>query len=305
VELCRAMHILVTGANSFVGSHITRHFLRIGHDVTATYRRHNAAVDELIAEFPGQNLEMVELDLACASSYTALPTAAEVVVHVAGVSVSEGISTTELLSCNVQGMHNLIRHARHTRIRKFVFTSTLSVHGEVRGPVVDENTPVINPDIYGASKYLAERMLAAVSEQIPSMAVRLPGVLGVGAHRAWLPVLLKKMRSNRDVMIFNPEAGFNNAAHVDDLGIFFADLMQRDWEGFLSFPIGASGMSSISNVVQSVRNALGSTSKIITDPVAKPGFVISSEKAITLGYRPMDINVMVKQFVGESAGPEI
>jgi nucleoside-diphosphate-sugar epimerase len=298
VELLRAMHILVTGANSFVGSHITRHFLQIGHNVTATYRRHNAAVGQLIAEFSGSNLEMVELDLA--SSLTALPTAAEVVVHVAGISSEKGVSTADLLSCNVQGMHNVIRYALHTRVRKFVFTSTLSVHGGIRGPVVDENTPVIDPDVYGASKYLAERMLAAVSEKIPSMAIRLPGVLGVGAHRAWLPVLLEKMRSNRDVAIYNPEAGFNNAAHVDDLGIFFAGLMQRDWEGFASFPVGAGGMSSISKVVQNVRNALGSTSRIIIDPVPKPGFVISSEKAVALGYRPMDINVMVEKFVVES-----
>jgi nucleoside-diphosphate-sugar epimerase len=299
------MHILVTGANSFVGSHITRHLLQIGHDVTATYRRHNAAVGQLIAEFSGPNLEMVELDLARASSYTALPATAEVVVHVAGVSSGEGISTADLLSCNVQGMQNVIRHALHTGVRKFIFTSTLSVHGEIRVPVVDEDTPIIDPDIYGASKYLAERMLAAVSGQIPSVAVRLPGVLGVGAHRAWLPVLLEKMRSNRDVTIFNPEADFNNAAHVDDLGNFLADLMQRDWEGCFSFPIGAGGMSSISKVVQSVRNALGSRSKIIIDPVAKPGFVISSEKAIALGYRPMDINAMVEKFAAESVRHEV
>ncbi|MGA8615649.1 MAG: NAD(P)-dependent oxidoreductase [Xanthobacteraceae bacterium] len=298
------MHILVTGASSFVGSHIAQHFLQIGHDVTATYRTRNTAVGKLLAGFSGPSLQMVELDLSSASSYTALPTTAEVVVHVAGVSPRGGVSTAELLSCNVQGMHNLIRHALDTNARKFIFTSTLSIHGSVRGSILDENTPVINPDIYGASKYLAERMLAAVSEQIPSVAVRLPGVLGAGAHRAWLPVLLDKMSSNRDVTIYNPDAAFNNAAHVSDLGIFLADLMRQDWKGFLSFPVGASGKTSISKVVHSVRAGLGSKSKIVIDPTVKPGFIISSDRAVALGYRPMDINAMIERYVLEYKSSE-
>jgi nucleoside-diphosphate-sugar epimerase len=294
------MHIIVTGASSFVGSHLTRHFLKVGYEVTATCRTHNAAVSKLRAEFSGPNLRLVEIDLARATCFGTLPPGVEGVVHVAGVSAADGVTTAELLDCNVHGTHNLIRHALDTGVRKFVFTSSLSIHGEIKTPVVDENSLILNSSVYGASKYLAERMLAAVSKEMPSIAVRLPGVLGVGAHRAWLPALLEKMRSNRDVTIFNPDADFNNAAHVDDIGAFFADIMQRDWKGFTAFPVGASGMTSIRKAVETIRKGCGSVSKIIVDPAVRPGFVISSDRAIALGYRPMDIVAMIERYVAES-----
>jgi nucleoside-diphosphate-sugar epimerase len=295
------MHILITGVSSFVGSHLARHFLQIGHDITATYRTRNTATDRLSADFSASNLRLVSLDLADRTVYSVLPPAIDTIVHVAGVSAADGLSVDGMLACNVEGARNLIQHALGVGVRTFIYTSTLSVHGKIEGPIVDENTPIVNPDVYGASKYLAERMLAAAAEQMPSLAIRLPGVLGVGAHRAWLPILLKKIKSNRDITIFNPGAKFNNAAHIDDLGAFFAQLMQRDWKGFFAFPIGAAGMTSVREAVERIKTAAGSSSKIVIDPMVKPGFVISSERAIAFGYRPMTIDAMLDRFVKESA----
>ena len=93
------MHILVTGVSSFVGSHLARHFLQIGHDVTATYRKRNAATARLSAEFSGPNLRMVSIDLADWAGYAALPRGSDIVVHVAGVSAADGISIDEILAC--------------------------------------------------------------------------------------------------------------------------------------------------------------------------------------------------------------
>ncbi|MGA8615079.1 MAG: NAD-dependent epimerase/dehydratase family protein [Xanthobacteraceae bacterium] len=64
MKAIRAMHVLVTGASSFVGSHIARHFLQIGREVIATYRRCDAAVGKFRAEFSESNLRLSELDLA-------------------------------------------------------------------------------------------------------------------------------------------------------------------------------------------------------------------------------------------------
>ena len=294
------MHILVTGVSSFIGGHLSRHFLQTGHAVTATYRTRNVATEKLAADFSASSLRLTPLDLADSASYSVLPPAVDVIVHVAGVSPADGVPVDEMLACNVEGARNLIRYALGVGVRRLIFTSTLSVHGIMSGPVVDENTPICQPDVYGASKYLAERMLAGIAERLPSVAVRLPGVLGVGAHRAWLPVLLDKMSSNQNITIFNPDAEFNNAAHVDDLGAFFVQLMQREWKGFLAFPVGAGGVTSVREAVARIKTAAGSSSKITVDSLVKPGFVISSERAITLGYRPMNINTMLDQFVSES-----
>ncbi len=294
------MHVLVTGASSFVGHHLIRDVLQAGHRVTATYRKTNAAVADLSATFRQNNLRLVELDLADRSRYRLLPAAMDAVIHVAGISEARGASTEQILACNVDGTRNLILHALAAGAGKFIFTSTLSVHGEVSSPVIDENTPVLNPHVYGASKYLAERMLAAQADRMPSIAVRLPGVLGIGAHTARLPVFLEKMRSGETITIYNPQANFNNAVHVDDLGRFFNELIRRQWQGFFAFPIAADGMTTVREAVERMKVAAQSTATISIDPVSRPAFVISSKRATTLGYRPTDINVMIDRFVAET-----
>jgi nucleoside-diphosphate-sugar epimerase len=292
------MRVLLTGATSFLGRHITSHLLRAGFEVTATFRTPHSCLDEL--QSLSARLTLVRFDLADERSYSALPRSVDAVIHVAGVSMTPDVSLDDMLSCNVVGGRNVLRYALSARASKLICTSTISVHGRIEANVVTEATGIMDPDVYGASKLLAERMFAAVVDQLPAAAIRLPGVIGRGAHRAWVPTMLERIRAGQELTIYNPDAPFNNAAHVDDLGYLVSELLCRDWAGFHAFPVGAAGSITVSGAIERLM-AGNARVPVRIGHAPQRGFTISSDYAVnTFGYRPMDIGPMLDRYVAES-----
>jgi nucleoside-diphosphate-sugar epimerase len=293
------MHILLTGASSFIGRHAAFALSQGGIRVTATYRSNSSAVEHLRTALPGA--ELVRLDLACEGDFAALPPKIDCIVHVAGVSVTPEITADDMLACNVIGARNLLCYARRARASRIVLASTLSVHGSIEEDIVTETTPVRAPDLYGASKYLAERLFAAESHWLPCVAIRLPGVLGEGAHRAWIPTLLERVRKNQNVVVYGSDSAFNNAAHISDLCCLLHNLLRNEWSGFHAFPIGAKGQITIAELVRLLISSTGSQSRIEEGSALKKSFTVSSEYAERhFGYDPMNIDEMLSRYVNET-----
>jgi nucleoside-diphosphate-sugar epimerase len=292
------VHVLVTGASSFIGRHATVALARAGLRVTATYRSNNATLERLRGASP--DTEFVRLDLGREHEFAALPKKIDSIVHVAGVSAMPDITVDDILACNVVGARNLLNYAHSAGASRIVLASTLSVHGDIEEQVVTETTPVRAPDLYGASKYLAERLFAADAHRLPCAAIRLPGVLGEGAHRAWIPTLLELMRRNQDVTVYGSESMFNNAAHVSDICSLMLNLLRNQWSGFHAFPVGAGGQITIAELIRILVSGTGSRSKITEGSALKKPFTLSSKYAEeNFGYAPMSIEVMLSKYVSE------
>jgi UDP-glucose 4-epimerase len=293
------MTVLLTGISSFVGSHLARHLVRAGHKVVGTYRTRNGRMAEL--EQTG-DVELLAVELAEEAAFGALPASIDAIVHVAAVTTGPEASVEEMLRCNVTGTENLVRYALAAGVQRFVYMSSLSVHGTILQDVVDERTPVRDPDVYGASKFLGERIIAARSDALPSVALRLPGVLGAGAHYAWIPSLMEKMRAGRDVTIYNADAPFNNGAHVDDIGAMTAGLLSQELTGFAAMPLGARDTMSVGEVANLlVRDSGAGVSVSVNSVEGPPGFTISSERACRdFGYDPMPMAEMLERYVRET-----
>jgi nucleoside-diphosphate-sugar epimerase len=298
-NLGRLMQVLITGANSFLGRHVTVALCSAGLKVAASFRTDGTIIDQLRELAPSANL--VRLDLTREDDFAALPRKVDAIVHTAGVSIMPGVTVDDLLACNVVGTRNLVAYARRAEAARIVFSSTLSIHGEVNEPEVTETSPVRAPDMYGASKYLAERILAEEARWLSCAALRLPGVLGAGAHRAWIPTLLERIKSHKDVTVYNPQMGFNNAVHVHDIGDLLLKLLAGNWSGFHAFPVGAAGQISISNLVNLLMSLTGSRSQVTEGQLQKRPFTVSSNYATRVfGYDPMNIETMLRRYVGES-----
>jgi nucleoside-diphosphate-sugar epimerase len=292
------MKILLTGVNSFVGRGLVGHLLGAGHEVTATYRTRDARIAALTA--PSTRLELVPVDLAESRDFATLPRQVDAVVHVAGISTSPKGEVDDLLRCNVFGTRNVLRYALTAAAQKLIYTSTLSVHGRIHSSIVDHLTAIVEPDVYGASKYLGERLLAAESARLPSVALRLPGVLGQGSHRAWIPTLAERAKAGQEIVIYNPDGEFNNATHIDDLSAFVVSLLEHQWSGFHAMPLGAAGAMKVRDVVSTLLDALGSSSRVSVMRSPSPCFTISSAYASeTFGYRPTPIDALLNRYAAE------
>ena len=291
------MHVLVTGAGGFSGAEITLGLLRRGHRVTAvvgsTRGRLSAGAEQLGA------LSVITGDL---SLDITLPDGLDAIVHAAARSPMPGVTIDGLVRDNVLATQRLVLLAKRLGVRKFVYFSSLSIYGRIETPIVDEATPVLDPDAYGQTKRLGEELVVAGSDSLASLAIRLPGVIGRGSVRNWLTNVLVAAREGREIAVFNPDAPFNNAVHVADLCRFACDLMEREWKGFDAVTIGAAGQTTVGEAVRLLVSAFGGRSRVRNEPAPKRSYLISSARACDrYGYHPMEITEMLRRFAAENS----
>lgn len=285
------MHVLVTGAAGFVGSAMVRRLGAANVRVTATARSPGAVL-------PG-DLSAITGDLADPS--TPLPSDIDAIIHAAARSPGPTIGVDAFLKDNVIVTRRIADHALALGC-PLVFLSSLSVYGRVETPVVDEATTIVDPEPYGLSKRLCEMLLEERScRGLSALAVRLPGVLGACARTPWLVSVLHHLRAGELVPIYNPDAPFNNAVHVNDLTDFCLDWLRRPSAGFDIVTLGAGGTLSIREVVQLLAAAAGTPPARLVERDGPSSFVISSDKAIARhDYRPRPIDELLRRFATES-----
>ena len=184
--------VVVTGADGFVGSALVAHFIATGRPFVAVVRRHAASGAATLRH-------RAVGDLATASEATlgGLVAGAAAIVHLAGrahVLADAAPDPTALYhAANVVATERLAAAAVRAGVRRFVFASTIKVHGEASAPgrPFRADDALAPRDAYACSKSDAERALAAVTAGTPLEAIvlRLPLVYGPHVKGNFLTLL--------------------------------------------------------------------------------------------------------------------
>lgn len=168
------MHVLVTGASGFVGSHVAEQLKNEGHVVRCLVRKSS---DKSFLEKIGVELAYgaVEDKDAVAKAMAGI----DAVVHSAGLVKAKRLE--EFAKTNVEGTQNVLDAAldRRKEIRRFVFVSSLAAHGpSLDGtPIADDCEP--NPVThYGRSKLASEKLVGAAKDDLNVTVIRPPTIYG-------------------------------------------------------------------------------------------------------------------------------
>ncbi len=179
------MRILVTGANGFVGRHLIED-LSHSHYVKAVTRRESN-------EIPAKE-HLIVPEIGGSTDWNGMLSDIDVVIHLAArVHVMQETAENPLAQfreVNVNGTRNLAEAAARQGVKRFVFLSSIKVHGEGSPGRPYSAEDVASPsDPYGVSKWEAEEALRKVSEETGLQIVVLrptviygPGVKG-NIHR--------------------------------------------------------------------------------------------------------------------------
>lgn len=178
------MRVLVTGASGFVGAALCRELLARGHDVRAAVRRMTPS------EALSGVQQVIVADLAMDFDRRTLLEGVDVVVHLAAIA-HRAAPEGEIRRANVDATARLAEAAGGL-VRRFVFMSSVKVHGEDSGDgVYTEMGPKRPEDDYGRSKLEAERFLADLSGRtgMELVLIRPPLVYGPGVKANFLRLL--------------------------------------------------------------------------------------------------------------------
>ena len=229
------MRLLITGAAGFLGRHICRRAIALGHAVAGTYRSAPASVPFV---------EWVPCDVTNTTAVDALieATRPDAIVHTATMlagSLDPLAAETSWTTNAVAPVHIARASARHGI--RLVHISSDAVHRGRDEPYSD----TVAPDpvySYGAAKAAAELGVATVAPH--AAIVRVPPIMSDGSDRDGLAhrerFMLDLAQSRADGVLFTDEIRCPIA--VDDLADACLELAGNDIAGLLNVA-GADIMS--------------------------------------------------------------
>ncbi|HET6522266.1 MAG TPA: UDP-glucose 4-epimerase GalE, partial [Geminicoccaceae bacterium] len=160
-EWRRPLRILVTGGAGYIGSHVVRQLREAGHavivyDNLSTGHRWAVGDAELVVGDLADRRHL-EAVLAARAFDAVLHFAAHIWV---GESLAEPI---KYYRNNTANALRLFEACARCGVQRLVFSSTAAVYGEPEWVPIPETAPLAPINPYGASKMMAERMLADVA----------------------------------------------------------------------------------------------------------------------------------------------
>lgn len=151
------LRVLVTGGAGYIGSHACKLLARVGY-TPVTYDNLSTGWARAVRYGPFVQGDLLDRDALKQAFDLHKPVA---VMHFAALSqVGEATRDPGLYwRNNVSGSLNLIEAMCAAGVRDIVFSSTCATYGDQDGVVLDENSPQLPLNAYGASKRAVEDML--------------------------------------------------------------------------------------------------------------------------------------------------
>ena len=155
------MRVFITGIAGFLGSHLARRFLELGHEV--------AGVDSLIGGYSDNVPDEADfhvVDCRYLNTMVRQMEGADVVYH-AACTAHEGLSvfSPHLITQNTfQITPTVISAAIQDRVNRFVLLSSMARYGSQNRLPFTEDMPCLPQDPYGIAKYGAEMLVRSLSE---------------------------------------------------------------------------------------------------------------------------------------------
>ena len=157
------MKVFLTGATGFVGHHVARALADQGASLRLLVRKTSNLSN--LEGIPG---ETHVGDLAQPESLRPALANCDAVVHVAADYRFWIRDPQAMYRANVDGTRDLLRLARESGVRRFVYTSSVAtMHFRTDGLVINEDTPVSLADMVGhykRSKFMAEQQAIAAAQ---------------------------------------------------------------------------------------------------------------------------------------------
>ena len=149
--------ILVTGADGFIGSHLTEYLVCKGYDVRAFvyYNSFNSWgwLDSLPSEVIAK-LDVFAGDIRDPNGVRTAMKGRDAVFHLAAlIAIPYSYHSPDMyVDTNVKGTLNIVQAARDLGVEKIVHTSTSEVYGTAQFVPITEDHPLQGQSPYSASK---------------------------------------------------------------------------------------------------------------------------------------------------------
>lgn len=266
---------LITGADGFIGSHLTEALVRRGEAVRAfvQYNSFNSWgwLDSLPEETK-KGLDVFAGDIRDPHGVRAAMNGCTSVLHLAAlIAIPYSYHSPDTyIDTNIKGTLNVVQAAREIGVGKVIHTSTSEVYGTARYVPITEDHPLQGQSPYAASKIGADQIAMSfyLSFGVPVTIIRPFNTYGPRqSARAVIPTIITQIAAdNRCIKLgaLSPTRDFN---FVKDTVSAFILALDSDAGIGEIVNIGSNFEISIGDTVRAIAEVMGADVTVETDPV--------------------------------------
>lgn len=260
-----AKKVLVTGADGFIGSHLTEALVRAGYDVRAfvLYNSFNSWgwLDNCAPEVAGK-FEVFLGDIRDPNGVRTAMKGCDRVLHLAAlIAIPYSYHSPDTyVDVNVKGTLNVVQAARDLNVQKVVHTSTSEVYGTARFVPITEEHPLQGQSPYSASKIGADQIALSFHAAFGTPVAVLRPFNTYGPRqsaRAVIPTIITQLAAgHREVQLgaLHPTRDFS---YVEDTARGFIAAMEHDATVGEVTNIGSGFEISIADTARLIAEVMG------------------------------------------------
>jgi NAD dependent epimerase/dehydratase len=265
--------VLVTGADGFIGSHLTEALLAAGADVRALALYNSFNDWGWLDSLPAATLDKIEVvtgDVRDPAGVREMMRGVEVVLHLAAlIAIPYSYhSPDSYVDTNVRGTLNVLQAARAGEAERVIVTSTSEVFGTARYVPIDEEHARQGQSPYSATKIAADALAQsfACSFGVPVTVVRPFNTYGPRqSARAVIPTIISQLLAGAtDVHLgsLHPTRDLN---YVSDTCAGFLALAQCDAAVGRDVNIANGKEISIGDLARLLIDIINPDARVVTD----------------------------------------
>ena len=273
-NITKGATVLVTGADGFIGSHLTEALVRNGFNVRAFvyYNSFNSwgwldqcadDVKGLFEVFPGDIRDPHGIKEAMKGCDAVLHLAALIAIPFSYHSPDTYVDT------NIKGTLNVLQAARELGIKRIIHTSTSEVYGTAQFLPITEKHPLQGQSPYSATKIAADQLAYSFhsSFDLPVVTIRPFNTYGPRqSARAVIPTIITQIANGSRTIKLGATTPTRDFSYVQDTV-----------SGFIAALTSDAGLGEVINLGSNFEISIGDTAQIIAETMDATIEIISDE----------------------------
>ena len=245
--------VLITGADGFIGSHLTEMLVSQGYKVKALsqYNSFNSWgwLDSIYCK---EDIEIATGDIRDPHYCKIITKDVDIIFHLAaliGIPFSY-VAPDSYVETNIKGTLNICQAAKENGISRLIHTSTSEVYGTAQYVPIDEKHPLQPQSPYSASKIAADSMAMSFynSFNLPVTIARPFNTYGPRqSARAIIPTIITQIASGKKEIKLGDVSPTRDFNYVEDCCRAFIMLVENDKTIGETINIGSNKEISISD----------------------------------------------------------
>jgi NAD dependent epimerase/dehydratase len=265
------MKVLVTGADGFIGSHLTEALLSEGYQVRALAQYNSFNYWGWLEDIDScEELEVVTGDVRDPNYCREICKDIDIVFHLAALIAIpySYVAPDSYIDTNVKGTLNICQAAKDCGVKRILVTSTSEVYGTAQYVPIDEKHPLQPQSPYSASKIGADSIAMSFYNafKLPITIVRPFNTYGPRqSARAVIPTIISQIASGmKEIKLgdLSPTRDFN---YVADTCRGYLELTKCDQAIGETVNIGSNYEISIKDTLDLIKDIMNSDVRFIAE----------------------------------------